>query len=169
MIPATLRGRLVAAAGAGAVALAVPLVAWYEGYRPSAYLDPVGIPTICYGHTATASLGQTKSRDECDQLLAGDLGDAFAALDRHVEVPLPETTRAALASWAYNVGEGAFARSTLLRLLNAGDVRGACEQLPRWVYAKGRKLPGLVKRRQSERELCLMGVDGPPRNGAVSP
>ncbi len=167
MIPVVLRIRLAAAAAGGAVALAVPLVAWFEGYRPVAYLDPVSVPTVCYGHTASAKLGQTKSREECDQLLAGDLGDAFAALDRHAKVPLPETTRAALASWIYNVGEGAFARSTLLRLLNVGDIRGACEQLPRWVYAKGRKLPGLVNRRATERELCLMGVDGPPRAGAV--
>lgn len=167
-IPASLRGSLAKAIGAGAVALAVPLVAWYEGYRPSAYLDPVGMPTICYGHTATARLGQTKSREQCDQLLAADLGDAFRAIDRRVQVPLPDTTRAALASWVYNVGEGAFASSTLLRLLNAGDIRGACEQLPRWVYAKGKQLPGLVKRRAAERELCLTGVDGPPKLGVVS-
>lgn len=158
MIPAALRNKLVAAAGAGAVALAVPLVAWYEGYRPQAYLDPVAIPTICYGHTATARLGQTRTREQCDALLAGDLGTAFAALDRRVRVPLSDPTRAALASWVYNVGEGAMASSTLLRLLNAGDVRGACNQLPRWVYAGGRQLPGLVNRRAAERDLCLSGV-----------
>lgn len=168
MMPAILRNNLAKAAGAGALALAVPLVAWYEGYRPSAYLDPVSIPTICYGHTATARMGQTRTREECDRLLAADLGEAFRALDRRVRVPLPDATRAALASWVYNVGEGAMASSTLLRLLNSGDIRAACEQLPRWVYAKGKQLPGLVARRAAERELCLAGVDGPPRVGAVS-
>ena len=74
------------------------------------------------------------------------------------QVALPEPPRAALASFVYNVGEGNFARSTLLRKLNQGDLRGACHELSRWVYAGGRKLNGLVSRRATERELCLAGL-----------
>ncbi|MCZ0930289.1 lysozyme [Halomonas janggokensis] len=143
---------------AGAVSIATAVVSYYEGYEPTAYQDPVGIPTVCYGHTATARMGQTLSRRECEQLLRGDLGHAFKAVDSRTKVDLPPPTRAALASFVYNVGEGAFARSTLLRKLNAVDLRGACRELSRWVYAKGRKLNGLVKRRATERELCLAGL-----------
>ena len=155
----SLKRRLAIGTAAGALSIATAVVSFYEGYRPSAYLDPVGIPTICYGHTATAKLGQTLTHQQCDTLLAGDLGSAFDAIDRHAEIELPPTRRAALASFVYNVGEGAFAGSTLLRKLNAGDIRGACNELPRWVYAKGRKLAGLVKRRATERELCLTGLE----------
>lgn len=137
------------------VALAV--VAYYEGYQPKAYLDPVQIWTICYGHTGNVKSGQVKTKQECEQLLAVDLGVAFSVIIRHVKptIPMPDTRKAALASFVYNVGETNFKRSQLLRKLNAGDVVGACHELPRWVYAKGRKLPGLVKRRQAEMELCL--------------
>lgn len=153
-----LKTRLGIGAAAGAISIATAVVSYYEGYEPTAYQDPVGIPTVCYGHTATARMGQTLSRRECEQLLRGDLGHAFDAVDQHATSELPPPTRAALASFVYNVGEGAFARSTLLRKLNAGDLPGACRELSRWVYAKGQPLNGLVKRRTTERELCLAGL-----------
>ncbi|SDL78068.1 lysozyme [Modicisalibacter muralis] len=143
----------------GALTIAAATVSHFEGRSNEAYLDPVGIPTICDGHTQGVQLGQTLSNDECDKLLAGDLGDAFDAVDQHVDVVLPPTRRAALASFTYNVGEDALMRSTLLRKLNAGDVVGACNELRRWVYAGGRKLAGLVRRRKAERELCLIGTE----------
>ena len=155
----SLKSRLAIGATAGALSIATAVVSYYEGYRPTAYRDPVGIATICYGHTATARMGQTLSQAQCTELLQADLGHAFSAVDRRAQVDLPPPTRAALASFVYNVGEGAFARSTLLRKLNQGDVRGACHELSRWVYAGGRKLNGLVKRRATERELCLAGVE----------
>lgn len=145
--------------GAGAVAIAAVTVGFFEGKENQAYYDPVGVVTICYGHTATARIGQTHSDEECEVLLQQDLGKAFDAVDRHVTVELPETREAALASFVYNVGESAFARSTLLKRLNAGHVRAACNELLRWVHAKGVRLQGLVNRRQAERELCLMKPD----------
>lgn len=154
----SLKRRLAIGATAGALSIATAVVSYYEGYQPTAYRDPVGVATICYGHTATARMGQTLSQTQCTQLLQADLGIAFAAVDRRAQVELPPPTRAALASFVYNVGEGAFARSTLLRKLNTGDLRGACHELSRWVYAGGRKLNGLVKRRATERELCLEGI-----------
>lgn len=154
-----LKTRIGVSLAAGAVSIATAVVSFYEGYEPTAYQDPVGIPTICYGHTATARMGQTLSQKQCTELLKADLGHAFEVVDRHAQIKLPAPTRAALASFVYNVGEGAFARSTLLRKLNQGDLRGACHELPRWVYAQGRKLKGLVNRRATERELCLAGVN----------
>lgn len=157
-----IKRRIAIGATAGALSIATAVVSYYEGYKPSAYRDPVGIPTICYGHTATVRMGQTLSQERCTQLLQEDLGHAFSAVDRRAQVKLPEPTRAALASFVYNVGEGAFARSTLLRKLNAGDLRGACHELSRWVYAGGKKLNGLVTRRATERELCLKGIEQEP-------
>ena len=154
-----LKTKLGVSLAAGAISIATAVVSYYEGYKPTAYRDPVGIPTICYGHTATARMGQTLSQAECTALLQQDLGHAFAVVDRRAQVELPEPTRAALASFVYNVGEGNFARSTLLRKLNQGDLRGACHELSRWVYAGGRKLNGLVSRRATERELCLAGLE----------
>tara|TARA_R110002051_G_scaffold23587_1_gene59370 strand:- start:56 stop:541 length:486 start_codon:yes stop_codon:yes gene_type:complete len=158
----SLKRRLAIGATAGALSIATAVVSYYEGYQPTAYRDPVGVPTICFGHTATARMGQTLSQERCTQLLQADLGHAFSAVDRRAQVDLPPPTRAALASFVYNVGEGTFARSTLLRKLNAGDLRGACHELSRWVYAGGRKLNGLVKRRATERELCLKGIEQEP-------
>jgi len=158
----SLKRRLIIGGAASALSLATAVVSHYEGYRSTAYRDPVGIPTICYGHTGSVEMGQTLSQAQCRALLAGDLGDAFDTVDQRVTVDLPPRRRAALASFVYNVGDGAFARSTLLRRLNAGDVRGACHELSRWVYANGRKLAGLVKRRATELKLCL--ADLPAQN-----
>lgn len=159
-----LGGGAIGAVTAGALSIAIQVVSHFEGTELTAYADPVGIPTICTGHTGpTVKLHQTKTAEECDALLAGDLGTAFDAIGRNVnndiDRNLPPARRAALASFIFNVGEGSFRSSTLLQKLNAGDTRGACDQLTRWVYAGGKKLNGLVRRREAERELCLQGLD----------
>lgn len=153
-----LQQRIIAASLAGAVGMAGVLVTKFEGRSLVAYLDPVGIPTICEGVTRGVRLGQTKTPAQCDALLQAELSIAMAGVDRNVTARLPETRRAALASFVYNVGEPQFKASTLLRKLNAGDARGACAELSRWVYAKGKKLAGLVNRRAAERELCEAGL-----------
>lgn len=144
---------------AGVVLAATPMVAEFEGLRQYAYFDPVGIPTICYGETQGVKMGQTKTKEECDKLLQGRLGEFAAAVDELVKVPMNTQMHAALTSFAYNVGVKAFGDSTLLRKLNRGDYRGACDQLPRWVYSKGYKLRGLITRREKEREVCLHGIN----------
>ena len=90
-------------------------------------------------------------------MLHQDLGAALDAVDKHLP-SIPPATRAALGSFVYNVGAGNFQSSTLLRKAKAGDLVGACNELPRWVYAKGQKLNGLVRRREAERQLCLEGL-----------
>lgn len=142
---------------AGSLAMAVSVVGYFEGRELIGYVDPVGIPTVCYGHTASAKVGQARSAAECEALLQQDLGKALTAVD-HQLPDLPPATRAALGSFVYNVGAGAFQSSTLLRKAKAGDMIGACNELPRWVYAGGRVLNGLVRRREAEQELCLEGL-----------
>lgn len=157
---------------AGSLAMATTVVGYFEGRELAGYVDPVGIPTICYGHTATAKVGQIKTAAECEQLLEHDLGEALTAVDRQLP-GLPPATRAALGSFVYNVGSGAFQTSTLLRKAKAGDFVGACAELDRWVYAGGRVLNGLVRRRAAERELCMEGlkhdqIPGNRARGAVA-
>lgn len=139
---------------AAGLAAAIALVATFEGLRNEAYVDPVGIPTICYGYTHGVELGQVKTTGECEGLLAEEVLAANRSVDRCVRVPISSGERSAYASFVYNVGGGAFCSSSLVRKLNAGDRRGACRELDRWVMARGKKLPGLVRRRAAERALC---------------
>ncbi len=152
-----LKKRLIAliAAGAGAVTIATVSVSDFEGRKNHAYLDVAGVPTVCDGFTRGVKLGDYKTNAECDALLQSELRDSFKTVERHVKVPLTEPTKAALASFVYNVGHGAFRSSTLLKKLNAGDRIGACNELKRWVYAGGKKWNGLIKRRDVENWLCL--------------
>lgn len=140
------------------VAICVSCVAGFEGLRQVAYADPVGIPTICFGETKGVRMGDRATLAECKAMLAGSLELANRAVDSCVRTYLPDTRRAALVSFTYNVGGGAFCSSTLVRKINAGDAAGACDQLLRWDRAKGFRLPGLVKRRAAERALCLQGL-----------
>ena len=150
--------RLIAAIGAGAAALVVPLVMQYEGTIPKTYRDPVGILTACTGHTGPElRMGQTFTRQQCEDMLFSDLEKHATALDC-VKRPLTDGQKAAFLSFAFNVGNGAFCKSTLVRKANAGDMQGACAELSRWVYAGGKQLPGLVKRRAAEREMCEKGL-----------
>lgn len=153
-----LRQKIAIGALTGSLGMTGALVTWFEGRSLVAYADPVGIPTICEGVTRGVSLGDMATPAQCDQLLERELNIALAAVDRQVRIPLPETRRAALGSFVYNVGESQFARSTLLRKLNAGNALGACAELSRWIYAGGKRLAGLVKRRAAERELCEVGL-----------
>lgn len=149
-----MNGRLVAKIGAVAAASAVSLVAYFEGYVPRVYVDPVGRLASCYGHDdPTLKPGTTYTRAQCETMLADDLAKHAEALNC-VKTPMTDGQKAAFVSFAYNVGVSGFCGSTLVRKANAGDMAGACAELSRWVMAGGKKLPGLVKRRAAERELC---------------
>lgn len=149
------KGRLIAGSIASVLAVAAPLVAYVEGYIPTTYADPVGIPTICYGHTGKdVTPGRKATREECEALLRVDLGGSVDGVMRCIGVPMQPYQMAALVSFTFNVGESQLCRSTLARKANLGDWVGACAELSRWTYAKGIQLPGLVKRRSLERQLC---------------
>ncbi|EIP2672490.1 glycoside hydrolase family protein, partial [Escherichia coli] len=83
-----------------------------------------------------------------------DMKWAFAAIDRRVQVPLTRGQTVALASWIFWAGETNFRNSTLLRLINAGQMPASCKQYIRWIYSKGVKLPGLEARRSADEWLC---------------
>lgn len=152
------RAKLVAKIGAGATALAIPLVTLYEGYVPWVHRDPIGRLAACYGHDdQTMTPGQRYTRQQCEDMLYGDLLKHAQALDC-IKHPLTDGQKAAFVSFAFNVGNKAFCDSTLARKANAGDMAGACAELSRWTRAGGRELPGLVKRRAAERELCERGL-----------
>ena len=152
------RGKLVAKIGAGATALAVPLVMLYEGYVPWVHRDPIGRLAACYGHDdQTMTPGKRFTAAECQAMLDQDLLKHAQALDC-IKHPLTDGQKAAFVSFAFNVGNKAFCDSTLARKANAGDMAGACAELSRWTRAGGRELPGLVKRRAAERELCERGL-----------
>jgi lysozyme len=151
-----LKRRLVTAMAGGAIAIAAVLLQWHEGLRYKPYKDGGGILTVCYGHTGKdVTPGKRYTDAECQALLESDLKAAMAVVKTHVTVSLTEMQKAALASFVYNVGSGAFARSTLLKKLNAGDMSGACDEMRRWKYDEGKVSKGLVNRRAVERALCL--------------
>jgi lysozyme len=149
----------IAALGLGA---AVSLVAGFEGLRTAAYVDPVGIPTICYGHTENVQLGMVYSPEKCQDLLAEEFLQSVNAVHRCSPKPLAPNELGALASAVYNIGPRLVCdtrTSTLARKLQAGDIRGACEQLPRWnkgtIAGMKVELPGLTRRRQAELAMCI--------------
>lgn len=146
-----------AAALAIATALAIPA----EGLRQKAYRDPVGIPTICFGSTRGVEMGDTRTVEECKALLTREMMDAVQRVDT-CRPGLPVNVLAAFADSVYNLGPTIAcdaSRSTAARLLAAGRYTEACQQLPKWSYARvagvAVQLPGLVKRREMERQVCL--------------
>lgn len=136
--------------GAGAIVA-------HEGMRQSAYIDPVGIVTVCAGHTKTAKMGQTKTAAQCAELLRQDTKQAEAAIKRLVSVKLTQRQYDALTSFVFNVGEGNFASSTLLKRMNAGRCNAAADEFAKWNKAGGRILEGLVRRRAYEADEFRSG------------
>jgi len=163
MADAKTRTRLTGAAGvvtaAGLLALAV--VGNYEGLRLYAYKDVIGTWTYCYGETKGAKPGMKFTKEECDILFIGSLTRHEAGMRKCLRNPdaLPDKTYISFLSLTYNAGVGNFCKSSMARLANAGNLRGACDALLRWNKAGGRVISGLVKRRNTERKLCLEGVN----------
>lgn len=123
----------------------------FEGLRLQAYQDCAGIWTIGYGHTGPDVVeGRTITQVEADGLLRMDLAAAVACVNRAVTVRLTQNQFDALVDFCFNAGRGAFLGSTLLQLVNRGDVAGAVAQFGRWVHAGGEVVAGLVRRRAAE-------------------
>jgi lysozyme len=144
---------------AGMMAIALLIKPW-EGRVHKPYRDIGGVWTVCDGHTGPdIVIDKIYSDPECDNVTARDVRTVELAVEGKLKRSMPVPTKAAFISFAYNVGVTAFQNSTLLKMANAGDLRGACEQLPRWVFVKGTFVAGLKNRRMSERSLCLQGLD----------
>lgn len=132
-------------------------IATYEGYVDVAVPPvPGDVPTNGFGATGPdIGLGDTTTPVRALIRLAAD-ADRFArAVKRCAPVPMFQREFDAYVSLAYNIGEGAFCASTLAKKLNAGDYAGACAEILRWDWFRGRRLRGLTKRRQAEYRQCV--------------
>ena len=131
-------------------------IATHEGFVGRTYLDAVGIPTIGFGTTKDVKPNQTITPERALIRLLQDANVMEKQLKQCIgDVPMHQHEWDAIVSWTYNVGTGAACKSTLVKKLKAGDYTGACNELSRWTYAGGKQLPGLVKRREHERQMCL--------------
>ena len=133
----------------------IELIKKFEGCVLKAYKCPAGIWTIGYGHTTNVKKGQTITKEQAEEYLKQDLNRFEITVNNLVNVPLNQNQFDALVSFCYNLGSGNLKNSTLLKLLNKKDYTRAAEEFDRWVYAGGKKLSGLVKRRAAEKELFL--------------
>ena len=137
----------------------------HEGYSDRAIIPvPGDVPTIGFGTTAGVKLGDTITPPQALARALVDVQQFEGAIKTCVTVPLTQNEYDAYVSFAYNVGSRAFCQSTLVKKLNLGDFKGACDELLRWRYFQGKDcaLPenrrlcgGLVKRREAEYRQCL--------------
>ena len=126
----------------------------FEGFRSNKYVCPGGYATIGYGHLVRADNPLNEiSQQEAEELLIQDVTLAEAAIVRLIYIPLNHGQHTALTSFVFNLGAGTLQRSCLRRLINRGDHDDVRSELMRWVWAGGRKLSGLVRRRQAEGRL----------------
>jgi lysozyme len=131
------------------------LIKAFEGLRLKAYLCSARVWTIGYGHTKGVKQGAVCTQAEADAFLLEDVKWVLTAVERTVKVPLTPGQRAAINSFVFNCGAGAFRTSTMLRKLNTGDYKGAAAEFPRWNKAGGKVINGLVSRRKAERKVFL--------------
>ena len=130
------------------------LIKRFEGFCPTPYDDPAGYATIGYGHLIKPGEVFTElTTEQGESLLREDVAVAEAAVTKNVRITLTQGQFDALVSFVFNVGSQAFEKSYLLRLLNNHDPKGAARQFSRWIYAGGRRLPGLIARRSAENKL----------------
>lgn len=166
------------AAGAitgSALMLAVYFIGPWEGLRLNSYRDIVGIWTICYGETKGVGPGMTKTKAECDEIFGGSIQEHEAGMRQCLKNPgptliqrlasisvktdgIPTGPYVAFVSLTYNIGTAGFCRSSLPAMINASNIRGACNSLIWFNRAGGRVVQGLVNRRAAEQKLCLEGL-----------
>lgn len=137
-----------------------------EGLRQVAYRDPPGVLTVCFGSANNVQVGKTYSLEECNERLTNEMREAIETVERCVP-GLPVGMLAAFGDAVFNLGPTIVCdkkNSTAARMLAGGSAHweDACRQLPRWSKAKVSgfyiELPGLVKRRQREMEVCIQGA-----------
>lgn len=128
----------------------------WEKLRLNRYLDEGGKPTIGYGHLIKAFESyDTITEAQANKILLQDLEIAISAVNKGVKVGITQNNFDALVSFAFNVGAGGFLSSTLLKLLNKGDIAGARLQFGKWVYIGKQKSAGLVNRRAGDLALFI--------------
>lgn len=133
----------------------VDLIKHFEGFQEHAYLCSAGVPTLGYGHTSSVKLGQTITKLGAENLLKMDLFPCEHAVKGLVTRPLTQNQFDALISFIFNLGEGAFSKSTLLKRINESKDSEASMEFLKWVNAGGRPLEGLAKRRKAESYMYM--------------
>jgi len=137
-----------------------------EGFRGDAYYDVAGVLTIGYGHSTRAPSieqypvyeGQHITEEEGEEILRADLKPTEAAVNSAVTRDITQKQYDALVSFTFNVGTGAFKSSDVLSYTNAGNYQAAADELLQYVYAGGRLIDGLRKRREEERAMYLSSL-----------
>lgn len=137
----------------------IALIKEFEGLRLTAYRCAADVWTIGYGHTAGVKNGDTITAGEAEALLINDIASSEQAVSQAVTAPLNQSRFDALVSLVFNIGQGNFRRSTLLKKLNNLDYTGASDEFLRWTHAGGKVVPGLVRRREAEK--ALFDASGP--------
>ncbi len=132
---------------------AAELIMQFEGCQLKAYKCPAGVWTIGYGSTKNVKEGMVITEHEAFARLMNDMQEAGNAVEKLVTVPLNDNQFAALVSFVFNVGSGAFRNSTMLKMINSKQYLVAAEQFGRWNKAGKQVLPGLTRRRAAERAL----------------
>ena len=129
----------------------IDLVKQFEGLRLKAYKCPAGVWTIGYGHTGKdVEKGMVITEAQAEALLVSDLSKFADGVRRRVKVRLNSNQFSALVSLAFNIGLGAFGKSTLLRKLNAGWYPAVPNEIRRWDIVGGKRMRGLTRRRDAE-------------------
>ena len=132
------------------------IIKTYEGLELERYKCPGGVWTIGYGNTSNAMKFRKITKEQAEDFLQEDLHEVYRYLSLITRnIPLNGNQWSALVSFVFNIGIGAFINSTMLRKLKALDYEGASREFGKWVYSKGKKLDGLIKRRETERSLFL--------------
>lgn len=153
---------LVALLGLGAAHLSVDTIEEFEGYVPEAYLDPVDIWTKCFGDTRDVVPGTKYTFEQCEQSLNDHALELAQPVMRCVPTlnTAPDKVKAAAVSMAYNIGSGAFCKSSVAEYFRKGEWERGCRRIAEiYKTAKGKELPGLVRRRNYESEMCLQGLE----------
>lgn len=133
-------------------------VIFSESFRSKAYLDTGGVWTIGFGRTEGVKAGNTTTVEKETERMINHIEEVESAIHRLVDVELTQFEFDALVCFVYNIGTGAFAKSTMLKRLNERNCGEAAKEFDKWVYANGVKLNGLVARRNRE-EALFTGKD----------
>lgn len=157
-------------AGASSLTMLDEFLDEKEGNSLTAYRDAGGVVTICRGVTKIAGkpipIDLKLTESQCSFLNEHEAEQALAIVDKYITYPLNDVAKVGVASFcAYNIGIGKCKKSTFFRLINAGDLQGACNEIPRWIRDGGKDCRltkgqpngcyGQVIRREQEQELCL--------------
>jgi lysozyme len=149
------------AGGLSVLALTIQLIGGHEGLRTKSYRDVVGVWTECYGHTVGARAGLVFTKAECDKQFGEDLlvyeQQMRSCLDNPDSIPIKSYI--AFLDTEYNIGKSAFCNSSIAAAANTGNIAVACDRILRYTMAGGRRIAGLVRRRQETRAICLQGVN----------